>query len=366
MAKLFLEGGPSSGAPAEARPTRLGIEAVADDGLARELPWERASAKLAGFDDAYVAWSGTTEAGEPLEIWTERAFLKQIASYQPSMPPSLRRSLDGMMKKRLAWKTAGLVGLAATASLLLALGWFVFGGGLTDLVVSLLPASVDEAVGEMMAEDLDASFCDDPEVERVLGEMVASLDQVAPEHPYTFEVRVVRSDDVNAVASPGGMILVHSGLLEASSDPSEVAAVLGHEMQHVFERHGLRRIVQAAGVGIAIVVLLGDSGEITTMLAKGASEIGLLSFTRDEERSADAGGFELLVDAGFDPNGAERMFRLLTTQGEVELPEFLSAHPITDERISAAARAAEDLPVPAQPRFHDLDWDTLKTRCGVR
>src|SRR5690606_21936667 len=73
-----------------------------------------------------------------------------------------------------------------------------------------------------------------------LGRSIAS--RVDPRLNYTFYV--VNSDQVNAFAVPGGYIYVNRGLIERAESMSELAGVLGHEIGHVVERHGLEQMAR--------------------------------------------------------------------------------------------------------------------------
>ncbi len=99
--------------------------------------------------------------------------------------------------------------------------------------------------------------CTDPELVSAVEEVLVRLVEGMDDPPYEFRVRVIQSEDINAFALPGGEIFFHSALLEKSESVHEVAAVMGHEVQHVLQRHGMRGIVRSAGLSIGLTVLLG-------------------------------------------------------------------------------------------------------------
>jgi len=144
---------------------------------------------------------------------------------------------------------------------------------------------------------------------------------------------------VNAFALPGGFVYINTGLLERAEDSSEVAGVLGHEINHALLRHGMKRIARTAAVSIVVSVFLGGSG-LNTQAASLAANLGELSFSRDEESEADTAGLPIVAAAGFEPEGMIRFFKKLT-KDESDVPDgaktllrYMSTHPLTEDRIA--------------------------------
>lgn len=150
----------------------------------------------------------------------------------------------------------------------------------------------------------------------------------------TYEFHVVQSSAVNAFALPGGQIVVFTGLLDAAKSEAEVAAVLGHEIAHVDARHCIERFQYRMKLRSALADLP------RAILAQG--------YAQHQELEADAIGLRLAMAAGYDPHGAESMFRnlmpassttpstpideLLRVAGTVATDYFRS-HPPTPERL---------------------------------
>src|SRR5207248_840587 len=98
--------------------------------------------------------------------------------------------------------------------------------------------------------------------------IVAALPAKARPQPYTFRVAVVNSSIVNAVAAPGGHVILFRGLLERTDSAEELAGVLAHEVEHVLHRHVTRAIFQQASTGVLMAALVGDvSGVVAYGLA---------------------------------------------------------------------------------------------------
>lgn len=172
---------------------------------------------------------------------------------------------------------------------------------------------------------------------------------------YTYRWHIAEDASLNAFAIPGGIIVVHSGLMLAADDASELAGVLAHEIEHVELRHSLKAMVQQAGLRLAVAAVIGDFG----IAGQAAGQLSGLSFSRDSEREADALGLQRLVAHGIDPNGMRRMFSRFAAAEAAAPPAWMSSHPGTAERIETIDAALNELPKITYPPL-DLDWDSVK------
>ena len=131
---------------------------------------------------------------------------------------------------------------------------------------------------------------------------------------FEWEANVVRSEQINAFALPGGKIVVFTAILPVAQDDSQLATVLAHEIAHVLAHHASERVAREQS-GVA----------------------GLLrrKYDRKQESEADHIGVFLMTFAGYDPEEAvlfwERMRRISENRGR--LPEWLSDHPSDARRI---------------------------------
>jgi predicted Zn-dependent protease len=151
---------------------------------------------------------------------------------------------------------------------------------------------------------------------------------------------------VNAFAMPGGQIFFGRGLLALLETEDELAAILGHEIAHVDERHCIERLqyeLKARKLGLQGLYRLGQIGVV----------IFQAGYTKDMEMEADISGLRLAVAAGYSPAGAlevERRFERLhpRVQKPVASPveeiarvplqslkEYFRSHPPSRERVAA-------------------------------
>jgi predicted Zn-dependent protease len=156
---------------------------------------------------------------------------------------------------------------------------------------------------------------------------------------------------VNAYAFPGGSIAATRGILLALENEAELAALLGHELGHVNARHTAEQMSKGTVAQMAVGGLAAYAGSYGGFVGQAASALGqmgagalLASYSRDNEREADALGMEYMVNAGYGPAGFVGLMEMLKDMsqhkpGITEL--FFSTHPMSDERFSTAVRDAD-------------------------
>jgi predicted Zn-dependent protease len=166
--------------------------------------------------------------------------------------------------------------------------------------------------------------------------------------PYSF--RVVNANYVNAYAFPGGSIACTRGILLSLDNEAELAALLGHELGHVNARHTAEQmskgmVTQAVIGGLAAAV--GTQGAFYGDIASQLGQIGagalLASYSRDNERQADALGMEYMVQSGYSPQGMVGLMDMLQSIGKhqpsaIEL--MFATHPMSEERYQTAVQTA--------------------------
>ena len=209
-----------------------------------------------------------------------------------------------------------------------------------DHLVPLLPADVEARLFARFGAAADRA--DDPRA----ADVQALLERLADhwtERPYAFRVGVLDEPEPNALAFPGGLVLVTSGLLETCESENELAFVLGHELGHFAGRDHLRGI----GRGLALLLVLGALGATDVgsagSIAALAGEIAGRGHDRAQEAAADAFGIGLVQAEYGHLAGSTGFFeKLPAPQGAAwrGLAHYLSTHPLGDERIAALRELA--------------------------
>lgn len=172
-----------------------------------------------------------------------------------------------------------------------------------------------------------------------------------PNIPWQFYV--VDDKSVNAFATLGGKVYVHTGLLAVTQNEAQLASVLGHEIGHIVGRHGLENVKRAnkygtlAGIAqIAGAVLGGRTGASIGELAGNLIAGGyLMKHSRDAEREADYLGLYELDRSGYNTSGMVQMFETLAQISQSQpnsLGSILASHPPAAERAQNTRREISD------------------------
>ena len=175
---------------------------------------------------------------------------------------------------------------------------------------------------------------------------------------YPFHFTVIKDNEINAFAAPGGYISVFSGLILRTENENELAGVMAHEMAHVTQRHIARMILGRGSIdlttlaAVAAAMVIGaatgsaDAGIAAAHLGMASAVQQQINFTRQHEYEADRIGIQILSDAQFDPSGMVSFFDKLGRQEGDNFythNEMLRTHPVTTNRIAEADNRAVQL-----------------------
>jgi Zn-dependent protease with chaperone function len=289
--------------------------------------------------------AGSRRAGERVYLQVpDQAILAHLAAHGlPALRPGAARLLRRGRAVSRRWRTL----LAAAAAALLAVPLLLFFtlDSLVKRTVSGIPVAWENTLGASLFASLTAGRTRAPERETAVARAAFERLRAPLSSPgYAFECAVLESPEVNAFALPGGKLVVFTGLLAQAGRPEEVAGVLAHELQHVVLRHGLQKMVRAAGLQAALALLVGDLDGLGVMLRDAGLRIQELSYGREQELEADRTAIDLLAGAGIDPAGLPDFFDRLSAAeagaaGGGTALALLSTHPASAER-GAALRAA--------------------------
>ncbi|MHB2016134.1 MAG: M48 family metallopeptidase [Candidatus Xenobia bacterium] len=331
----------------ECKPEHLRI--ITPDGRSRDLAWD---AVMLGPDpiDAeleVLEGDGVTfvASGRPLS-----------AAVLSSAPPTARQRLlpQAAQQDRKAQRERGLWAravvvlvtvLACCGLALQALPW---------LVVREMPPSVEEALGQMNVpqQGVVTQGAAYDAVHAVWDRLSKGLQP----NPYHFRLYVVESSVVNAFAAPGGTVVVYTALLKMAQSPEELAGVLGHESQHVIQRHTLKAMVRSVELGAMVHLLMGDADRDMRNMSQ---KLTSLAYSRQAEAQADSEGCNVLYRAHIDPHGLEKFFERLQEKYPTGGPAFLSDHPSTPDRMASLnQQIAAYPPEPYEPI--QVDWKQVQ------
>lgn len=211
-------------------------------------------------------------------------------------------------------------------------------------VAFALPPRLEARMGDQLLAVLDAHYFKPSRLDaarraRITDRFSRAAATTAPSVPYRLESRDAGPNGVNAMALPGGVIVVLDGLVELAGDEDAVLGVLGHELGHVVGKHPTRQILESAGLGALAGLLWGD---FSGVLASVPVTLRVLHSSREYEREADEFAIVFLRAQGISARPLYEFFvrlgPLSSRRGGVEIYDFLSTHPATNERIARLRR----------------------------
>ena len=189
----------------------------------------------------------------------------------------------------------------------------------------------------------------DKNLEKYLKNILCKL---TPDYCKDIRVYVQDMPYFNAFMAPNGMMVVWTGLLLRAQNEAQVAAVIGHEAGHYIKRHSLKSWLDAKSrtdlmvllsIGLAVggVPAGGDIFNLTQLLQAGF----MAKHSRDNEREADKIGLDFLINSGYEPYEAPKIWENIIKEmelGEANKPlSFLASHPAPEERIKNLKKQIE-------------------------
>ena len=233
----------------------------------------------------------------------------------------------------------------------------------SGLFARFVPVSIEKQLGQYVINELfpNRVICETDAGREALEKLVARL--APPDSDYEFQLEIIDSDWVNAIAFPGGKILIFRGLLEKSRSADAVAGVLAHEMQHVFQRHGTENLLNQVALSGLFKLLTVEANAIAETLFAGVRTLSLLKYTRELETEADALALQLLYQAGVDPVEMLAMFQVLKNHSS-SLPESISTHPDMSSRMEKLEIIIDQKPdFVSKPVLSKQSWESLQNIC---
>lgn len=228
---------------------------------------------------------------------------------------------------------------------------------LSERLALALPPETDISLGDAMYTQM-ATTLDVDEAGSARLQAFGDALRLSPTFP--LRLHLVKDDQVNAFAMPGGHIVVYTGILTRMTSSGQLAALLAHEGTHVEMRHSTRGLARSLAGSIFLSLVIGDASDAVGVLASKGDELKGLDYSRDLETEADTIGIRRLRESGVDPHGMIKLLELLDAEAK-DLPEgasFLSSHPLTKDRIATAHAYVDALP---DMRAQSAELDSLFT-----
>lgn len=205
---------------------------------------------------------------------------------------------------------------------------------------TLLHPSMQEqkVIGQEYAPQVEQELggeIQDPVIQDYIDQVGAKIAAASHRPDLQFEFTAVESEQVNAVALPGGYIFITRGMLETLETEDQLAGVLAHEAAHVTAEHSASMIARTMGINLVLSAVLSEKTPDTAVkVANFAGQMIQLRYSREFEKESDRIGTDYLVKAGYDPYAMVEVMRHLDEMSQGGRLEFLSTHPNPDNRLA--------------------------------
>jgi beta-barrel assembly-enhancing protease len=214
---------------------------------------------------------------------------------------------------------------------------------------------IGRSVGAVILDQYETY--DDPEANdylNILGQSIA-LASDRPELFGGYRFQILDSGEINAFATPSGLVFLTRGMLRLAESEDDVAAILAHEVGHIVEKHGLKAIkTSRINTALTSVALTSaqfasneDVAELTAAFEDSVQDVTSTlvnsGYSRGAEREADAQAVAILRRLGYDPRSLVRILEAMDQKLEPGGLDFAKTHPDPEDRIEDIEKNA-DLP----------------------
>ena len=212
-----------------------------------------------------------------------------------------------------------------------------------------LPPEVTNELSEQTLKILDGRFLKPTELSQ---EKIAELQEIFiqlnkeidTEFNCLLEFRKSPIIGPNAFALPSGLIIMTDELVELADNNRELEGIFIHEVAHVTKRHGLRSIIQNAGIFLLISTLAGDITSITSTAASLPTLLAQSNYSRKFEKEADRFTVLYFIQKKWNIKPYQDiLLRIAKDMPNYPGESLLSSHPLTNDRIKYIQEIEESM-----------------------
>lgn len=223
----------------------------------------------------------------------------------------------------------------------LLIGVYIILGLALNWVIPRISPQLEDRLSTLFAFYYNDADTNSPENER-LQQLMNELESHAELHPRDYQVHLIEEEMINAMALPGGHVVVFSGLIESMGSQNELAMVLAHELGHFQNRDHLRGL----GRGLVLMFLSSSMLGIDSTVSKVLQSMLVnteMRFSQEQEMQSDAWGLEFLVGMYGHAGGATDFFqRMSETENPSRAAYFFATHPYPEKRVEALERIIQE------------------------
>jgi Zn-dependent protease with chaperone function len=242
------------------------------------------------------------------------------------------------------------VACVAVISLILVIGYLFGLPAAAERIASRIPMETERILGTQALTYMDErGWLKPTQLESdARQEIKSDFEQLCSDLPlrkyYHLEFRAGGVFGPNAIALPGGIIVITDEMIETAKEKEEVLAVLAHEIGHVELRHAMRGVLQSSIVGVIAAMLTSDAASLSAAVTAFPVVLARMKYSRNFETAADEYAFGLLKQKGYSPNAFASLMERLSKESREDMGPFawISTHPVTAERVKRARAAAAE------------------------
>ena len=210
---------------------------------------------------------------------------------------------------------------------------------IVDSLVWVIPVSAEQQLGKLIAPAYEQIAKHSPE-EDTLNQLLDRLEiklTKKQREGRNYQVLYVPQPTVNALAIPGDIIIIYSGLVAVAESENELMMVLGHELGHFAHRDHLRSLGRSLLVQVVLAYFFGDLNSLQSAI----STVSTAQFSQNQERQADEFGLSLLQATYNHVAGATGFFERMSEKQGGDIIAFLATHPNPRDRVAELKRSIE-------------------------
>ncbi len=200
------------------------------------------------------------------------------------------------------------------------------------------PKQQDIEIGKHYAPEVEKQMggrIEDEALQAYIDGVGQKIARVSHEPGFDYHFVAVKDKSINAVALPGGQVFITKGMLAKLKAEAQLAGVLAHETTHIVARDVSNAMSKQIGMNLLLSQIAARAeSQAAVMLADLTGQIISLKFSRDDERTADLGGMDYMVRAGYSPYGMVQTMEMLEQENSIHPIEFLSTHPSPENRVA--------------------------------
>lgn len=225
-------------------------------------------------------------------------------------------------------------------SVFLCLSLFITGCTVNPLTgreeLMLMSPEEDIEIGRKYSKEIEKELgrIEDEDLQDYIQQIGTKVARFSHSRYFEYHFTAVDDDQINAFALPGGYVFITRGLLEELDSENQLAGILAHEVVHIAARDTAAAISRQIGMNALLMATASSDAPGSVMrAAQITSQLLSLSYSRADERTADLGGLEYMVKAGYNPYGAAETMEIFQNQQKKRPVEFFSTHPSPVNRI---------------------------------